>query len=194
MRKSIPNYDKLVILCGDDRASGVQVTLGKDIRDKRPLTTESESIETNDTNDVTMDSLQETRNGNDQDVMSPEVRIVEEARAKRSKKSKDETEFEAIKSASVNIGDCFKESTTKIVDAFRESTVAYEKAHQKLPISEAEIWKLLENLQIDSHLFNRVYLYLLDNPERVRAVLGCPKNRQKDLLIEMVFGSVGSSR
>lgn len=73
-----------------------------------------------------------------------------------------------------------------MLKGLRECTVVYNKVQQKLPISEAEIWKLLEDLKIEAPMFNRIYLYLVDHPQRIRAVLGCPKDKQKDLLFEMV--------
>ncbi|KAI9122552.1 hypothetical protein K1719_006392 [Acacia pycnantha] len=78
-----------------------------------------------------------------------------------------------------------------IVGALREGNAIYEKVKQKLPIHEAEIWKLLGDLKIERQLFTRVYLYLLDNPERIRAVIGCPLDKRKELLLEMVFGPIG---
>lgn len=75
----------------------------------------------------------------------------------------------------------------------KEAPVKKE-VQQKLPISEAEIWKLLEDFKIEATLFNRLYLHLVDNPHRVRALLGCPKNNQKDVLLEMASGLVAPPR
>lgn len=68
------------------------------------------------------------------------------------------------------------------------------KVQQNLPISEAEIWKLLEDFKIEASLLNRLYLHLVDNPHRVRALLRCPKDNQKDLLLEMASGLVAPPR
>ena len=183
MRKPIANYDKMMILCGDDRATGENAETAKDIRRKKSPTRESESIEINDIN---LESFQDTFEvGNNNDVSSPEIQSTrnQESKTKRSKKCKDESEVEGIKVA-----------LQDIAEALRESTAAYERVQQKLPISEAEIWKLLEDLTIESHLFSRAYLYLLDHPERIRAVIGCPEEKRKELLLEMVCGPNGPSR
>ncbi|KAI9112768.1 hypothetical protein K1719_016271 [Acacia pycnantha] len=69
MGKSIHNYDKLMIVCGGDRASGQHSETSKDMRNKRKqLPGESESIETIG---VTFESAQEV--GNENEVTSPEV-------------------------------------------------------------------------------------------------------------------------
>ncbi|KAI9108505.1 hypothetical protein K1719_020389 [Acacia pycnantha] len=142
MGKSIHNYDKLMIVCGGDRATGQHSETSKDIRKKRSPLGESESIET----------------------------IEDE-------------EVEGIKVALQDID-----------GALREGNAIYDKVKQKLPIPEAEIWKLLENLKIERQFFSQVYLYLLDNPERIRAVIGCHLDKRKELLLEMVFGSIDPSR
>lgn len=185
MTKPIDHFDKLVLLCGNDRAVGEHGENHSDIRQKRPLGVESESLGT--TEEVTLESIHETNN--DHEVTSPEVQIVQEPRAKRSRKSRDDAEIEGIKSALANIADAFRESTAVHEKAFRESTAAYEKIHQKLPISEEDVWKLLEELQVDNHLLTRTYVYLLENPDKLRALLGCPKNRQKNFLTEIMFNS-----
>ncbi|KAI9108531.1 hypothetical protein K1719_020415 [Acacia pycnantha] len=180
MGKSIHNYDKLMIVCGGDRASGQHSETSKDMRNKRKqLPGESESIETIG---VTFESAQEV--GNENEVTSPEVQDTrsQDVKSKRAKRSKDE-EVEGIKVA-----------LQDIAGALREGNATYEKVKQKLPIPEADIWKLLEDLKIERQFFNRVYLYLLDNPERIRAVIGCPLDKRKELLLEMVFGSIGPSR
>ncbi|CAH9077525.1 unnamed protein product [Cuscuta europaea] len=178
MRKPIANYDKMVIICGEDRAYGGMSETGEDIRNDKSFG--ADSIETSD-------SLQE--GVNDVDVTSPQIRVRDEPKSKRPKKSKDNVEDGGVTAALMTIAEAFKDSTS----ALRESTLAYEKSHQKLPISEVELWKLLEDLHIENHLINRAYLYLLNNPDMIKGLIGCPKNKQKELLIEMVFGPPAST-
>ncbi|AES99968.1 Myb/SANT-like DNA-binding domain protein [Medicago truncatula] len=190
MNKPFANYDKLVIACGDERATGGKVMNDEDIRQNHPLNRESESIGTSD--QVTLESLQE--GGNEQDVTSPEVQIPPEPRAKRSRKSRDEDEVEGIKAALLNVADAFRESTASHDKYFKDSIAAYEKANLKLPISEEEVFKLLEELQVDSHMIIRAYSYLLEFPEKVRALLGLPKHLRKSFLLESMVGQGYSSR
>ncbi|CAH9095168.1 unnamed protein product [Cuscuta europaea] len=168
----------MVIICGEDRAYGGMSETGEDIRNDKSFG--ADSIETSD-------SLQE--GVNDVDVTSPQIRVRDEPKSKRPKKSKDKVEDGGVTAALMTIAEAFKDSTS----ALRESTLAYEKSHQKLPISEVELWKLLEDLHIENHLINRAYLYLLNNPDMIKGLIGCPKNKQKELLIEMVFGPPAST-
>ncbi|KAI9073954.1 hypothetical protein K1719_044080 [Acacia pycnantha] len=131
-------------------ADGQHSETSKDIRNKRSLPGESESIKTIE---VTFKSAQE------------------------------DGEVEGIKVA-----------LQDIAGALREVMLLIEKVKQKLPIPKAEILKLLEDLKIERQLFTRVYLYLLGNPKRIRVVIGCPLDKRKELLLEMVFGPISPSR
>ena len=104
MGKPSHNYDKLMILCGEDRATGQHSESSKDIRNKRPLPGESESIETIE---VTFESAQEV--GNENEVTSPEVQDTrnQDVKSKRAKRSKDE-EVEGIKVALQDIARALK--------------------------------------------------------------------------------------
>ncbi|XP_061369350.1 uncharacterized protein LOC133312199 [Gastrolobium bilobum] len=62
MEKSIHNYDKLMIVCRGDKAIGQHAEIAKDIRNKRSLPGESESIETIE---LTFKSAQEVGNENE---------------------------------------------------------------------------------------------------------------------------------
>ncbi|KAF7824796.1 proline-rich receptor-like protein kinase PERK8 [Senna tora] len=87
-----------------------------------------------------------------------------------------------------------KEALLEIAQAIREWNAMYEKVNQKLPISEAEVWKLLEDLKIEDQLFNYCYLYLIDHPNMVGGLIGCPNDKRKELLLLMVFGSSNPPR
>ena len=100
-----------MIFCGEDRATGEHAEAAKDITNKRTLPSKSKSIETNEVN---MDSVQDTFEvGNDNEVTSPEAPVSrsQEPKAKRSRKSKDENEDEGIKMALRDIAGALREST-----------------------------------------------------------------------------------
>jgi hypothetical protein len=166
----------LVIACGDERATGGMVINDEDTRQNIPLIM-SQSPSSG--------WLQE--GGNEQDVTSLEVQIPQEPIAKRSRKSRDEDEVEGIKAALLNVADAFRESNVSHDKYFKDNIAAYEKANVKLPISEEEVVKLIEEFQVDSHMIIRAYSYLLEFPEKVRALLELPKHVWKSFLLESMF-------
>lgn len=177
MRKPIPNYDKMMLLCGEDRATGEHAETAREIRNKRAIYGDSTSF---DASEFNSDSIQDTL-GVGIEVTSPEVPEASRSqgpKSKRPRKSRDETESEGVVAV-----------LQDLVGAIRESTLAYERVKQKTPIPESEIWKMLEDLHIEARLMNRVYLYLLNHPECIRGVIGCPQDKRKSLLLEMVFGT-----
>ncbi|KAH1097089.1 hypothetical protein J1N35_014010 [Gossypium stocksii] len=42
-----------------------------------------------------------------------------------------------------------------------------------------EIWNILEEIGIDSQATTISYLYFIENPEKVRAIFGCPLEKRK---------------
>ncbi|GLT95453.1 hypothetical protein SLE2022_131340 [Rubroshorea leprosula] len=57
------------------------------------------------------------------------------------------------------------------------------------PLLEAEVWNMLEDLGLNSDQITTTYLYLLEHPDKLRAVLGCPLGRRLDIVMRVVFGT-----
>ncbi|XP_058727183.1 uncharacterized protein LOC131598617 [Vicia villosa] len=102
--------------------------------------------------------------------------------------------IEGIKSALLTIADAFRESTASHDKYFKESVSAYERANIKLPIPEADVWKLLQEMQVERHMLTPAYTYLLEYPEKVRALLGLPEDIRKNYLVDLMFGQGRPSR
>ncbi|OMO63884.1 hypothetical protein COLO4_32183 [Corchorus olitorius] len=108
-------------------------------------------------------------------MRSPEIRsratsdVPSGSVSKKSKKSKDDKD-----------GDLIREGLELVANALVAGNAIYEKVNTRFdPISEEEIWKLLENIGIDEECISTAYLYFIDKPEKVRAVLGCPWEKRK---------------
>ncbi|KAM7250435.1 hypothetical protein ACFE04_022318 [Oxalis oulophora] len=82
----------------------------------------------------------------------------------------------------------FTKSIEKIVDVFEKCTTKLVKCHQKYPIPEDAIWKQLEDLGIAEDKLPMVYYHFVQNPDALRALLGCPFERRKSMLKHLVPG------
>lgn len=83
-----------------------------------------------------------------------------------------------------DIADTIREAA----DQLREGTEMFKNTYQRLPIDEGEVYKLLEGLGIASEHLLDAYLFLVKHPAMVRAVLGCPPEERKELVMHMVSG------
>ncbi|OMO72766.1 hypothetical protein CCACVL1_17605 [Corchorus capsularis] len=193
--KVVPNYDKMVILHGNDRATGEHSETASELRRKRSNSGTSDefrdSIDDIDNlvsqNEVTLENTDAAGDDFIDFMTSPEIRsratsdVPSGSVSKKSKKSKDDKD-----------GDLIREGLELVANALVAGNAIYEKVNTRFdPISEEEIWKLLENIGIDEECISTAYLYFIDKPEKVRAVLGCPWEKRKQLVEKLVFGSSG---
>ncbi|KAF7810418.1 putative nuclease HARBI1 isoform X1 [Senna tora] len=177
MRKPIAHYDKMMVIYGNDRATGQVSTTAKEKR-KRPLIEETESLDT-------IDASSEMGNqdlGDDNAVTSPAVQIVQDLGENSSKKNKNTNKCDK---ETERVGKALED----IAQAIKDGNTIFEKVMQKNPISEAEVWKLLKDLNIDAQLIGSVYLYLVENPHKLRALIGLPNENRKAFLLQIVFAS-----
>ncbi|KAF3961295.1 hypothetical protein CMV_014069 [Castanea mollissima] len=70
--------------------------------------------------------------------------------------------------------------------ALREGNLIFERSLARLPIHEQEVFYLLDEIGFDSILRTRVYLYLIKNPDMLRAFIGYPVEERKELLFTMM--------
>ena len=73
--------------------------------------------------------------------------------------------------------------------AMREGNLIIERSLARLPIPEQDVFHLLDEIGIDSRLRMRAYLYLIKNPDMLRAFVGYPVEERKELLFTMMSGS-----
>ncbi|GLU16999.1 hypothetical protein SLE2022_333980 [Rubroshorea leprosula] len=60
-----------------------------------------------------------------------------------------------------------------IQEAINNVARALSEGNSRPPLSETEVWHMLEDLGLNSDHITSAYLYLFEHPDKLRAVLGC---------------------
>ena len=68
----------------------------------------------------------------------------------------------------------------------RGGNLIFERSLARLPIPEQGMFHLLDEIGIDSKLRMRAYLFLIKNPDMLRAFIGYPVEERKELLFTMM--------
>ena len=103
------------------------------------------------------------------------------SKAKKRKASKNE-EMEQIMGAIQGVALAMREGNS----ALRERNLIFERSLARLPIPEQDMFHLLDEIGINSRLRMRAYLYLIKNPDMLRAFIGYPMEEHKELLFTMM--------
>ncbi|GLT99856.1 hypothetical protein SLE2022_172680 [Rubroshorea leprosula] len=74
-----------------------------------------------------------------------------------------------------------------IQEAINNVARALSEGNSRPPLSEAEVWNMLEDLELNSDQITTAYLYLLEHLDKLRAILGCPPGRRLDIVMRVVF-------
>ena len=86
-----------------------------------------------------------------------------------------------------------KEAILDVAQAMREGNAMYGRAKHSLPVTEEQVWALVEGLNFEELMLSDAYLHLIPNPGKLRAVLGCPWEKRKQMITRLVFGNSGPS-
>ena len=70
--------------------------------------------------------------------------------------------------------------------ALREGNLIFERSLAHLPIPKQDVFRLLDEIWIDSRLRMRAYLYLIKNLDMLRTFIGYPMEERKELLFTMM--------
>ena len=123
-------------------------------------------------NEVTLESCDNVGDNNVGEASS---------KAKKRKASKNE-EMEQIMGAIQGVALAMREGNS----ALRERNLIFERSLARLPIPEQDMFHLLDEIGINSRLRMRAYLYLIKNPDMLRAFIGYPMEEHKELLFTMM--------
>ncbi|KAJ3676608.1 hypothetical protein LUZ60_004020 [Juncus effusus] len=172
MNKPVPHYEKLSLLYFQNKENN-----NTEQRDKRVLDNSSEDNQLEAIN-LTFEGLDGINNNN---PLEDESCSTRKQRAKKVKVNKDYNNIMIL-----------KEGMDRIVEAINKCTVEIVKSRERLPIPEGQMWDLLVELGFEESVISTVYIFLIERPHMVAALLGCPVERRKDLLIQMAFGNSSS--
>ncbi|GAV78975.1 LOW QUALITY PROTEIN: Myb_DNA-bind_3 domain-containing protein, partial [Cephalotus follicularis] len=187
MTTPIGNFDKLVELFAKDRATAI----AESAKEKRQRWANSSSKEGLDTindinhlvsqNEVTLENFEQL-NDNIQELLSSfmpsrlQSQSIGSSKGKKRKNSNDgDYEVEIVNDAMM-----------EIARAIREENVVLEKS-QPRQYSEEELFAELVNIDVEPHLLTKSYIYLVRNPDIMRAFFGCPISMRKQVLMEMMY-------
>ncbi|GKE12732.1 Myb/SANT-like domain-containing protein, partial [Tanacetum coccineum] len=178
--KPIRHYNEMLELFAKDRATGEGAVTAKE-RNNR--------IKQNEQTTETIDELDETdqlfenndtglENFNDCD----DVQVTSEVKAptkitpksKKRKLEEDDVFISKITSSLDNISSAIDRST-KVMENSRPHVY-----------SEAEIYKVLELMGLERHEIPSAYLFLVDNPDKTRALFGAPNEMRLTILATMM--------
>ncbi|KAJ3688528.1 hypothetical protein LUZ61_017692 [Rhynchospora tenuis] len=178
--KPIPNYHNLCILYGADRATLEEAETAREMRDR--IRSEQEESRTNTIEEI------------DHMVLNDEVRLegydtppnVEGRKGAKRKLTLAE-EVTAVKKSFQTAADAIAKAAADMVKI--QAAADTVKSQEKSPVSKSEIWKLLEELDLNMVELHKAYIFLIKNPEMLDGILSCPSSdlsERKDLLFEMM--------
>ena len=94
------------------------------------------------------------------------------SKVKKRKTSKDEKDIEQVM---VAIQD--------VASTIRKGNLTFERTCARLLILEEQVFRLVDDIGITPRLQTPAYLYLVRNPDMLRALIGVPMERRKELLL-----------
>ena len=190
MTKLVAHYDKMAVLYGKDRAIEEHAETASELRKRLHTSIDLEHVDSIDdidkmfnTNEVTIDAANSCHDDTQtMSVGSTEVwsKNKEKMPTKKSKKSK---------AGSKNEGEFIGDAILSVADALREGNNAYLKVKLPTSMREDEVWQFVQDLGIEDDDMEKTYAFLLDKPDKLKALLGVPEERRRSLLMFYMHGS-----
>ncbi|CAH9147553.1 unnamed protein product [Cuscuta epithymum] len=197
--KQMRNFHKLCLLFAKDRADGLLAETAAEMRKRKNAFNEESEVYTSLDNIDDLDSILESdvnvenpftsqqsghRNtaqgvptqNEEETVRSHSISHDKASSKGKAKKKKAKVDGEVV---------LLKEGLDNVAQAITTSTSELVKA-TTLPISESEVWNLLVDLNIAAEHRNACYLFLVQKPDMLRALLGCPVESRSSLLHDMM--------
>ncbi|XP_028785416.1 uncharacterized protein At2g29880-like [Neltuma alba] len=171
-----PNYNKMIILYGNNRASGEGTHTIGEMRKRHHSINEEDFLDTgNNTEDV---ASQHNINMEHFEILDNSVNqdnSLEVASASSKKKQKVNSNKEKDSELSE-----IKDVMSEIAQAIREST-------RKIPqVSGEEVWNMIKDCGVSTTYIAKIYKALMGDDGLLRTFVECPLVGRKDLLMEIM--------
>ncbi|KAH7672088.1 hypothetical protein IHE45_09G030500 [Dioscorea alata] len=191
MNKRVRNYEKLVQLYRQDRATGGQAETASEMRQRRrnERNASANTIDEIDLlvsqNTVNLENLGENPNtgvhdDEGEDEASPmatnqqsQTEAPSSSRPKKSKRmNNDDDNCDKISTAIETVANAILQSTNILVQA---STTE--------PTKDYDVWGLLTDLGISQPILGKAYRFLIKDSELLEGLIKCPTEHRKSLLL-----------
>ncbi|XP_071694010.1 uncharacterized protein [Rutidosis leptorrhynchoides] len=181
-KKVIHHYEDLLLLFSKDRATGAAAATAKERthqQNKEPITETIDEIDQFvETNDIGLENFVTLDEENSPLTTPPSngnLPTKSKSKKRKQKKLEEEEEF-----ASKLLG-----TMNNVADAIDRSTKVMESSRPHV-YSEGEIYRELELMGLEDDDTENAYLFLVDRPDKVRALFGCPIHKRISMLAKMM--------
>ncbi|KAH7677205.1 Cytochrome c/b562 domain-containing protein [Dioscorea alata] len=197
MNKSIRNYNKLVQLYGQDRATGQHAETASEMRRKISQNSTNRSGGPHSGNTIDdIDFMVSQNTANIENLGENEIEFAEEAsleaprssKSKKAKRSDSHDDVTVLSTGMDSVSNAIAQSTTAIVQVSNTVLGVTTQILNKLgpnpdSIKASDVWATLMNLGFSQPFLNQAYLFLMKDPKMLEAIMGCPDKHRKSLLL-----------
>ena len=184
MSTPILNYERLVILYGNDRATGDHAETASELRKRKATIVDEDFMNTVEgidhlisQNEVTLEDCTALAN-DDVDVEVPsQIPSTGGCNRKVKKAKKSEGGFDKIYSTMNNVAEAPREMNQSMHE------------NSKPLILDEELWSLLQELEFDPSLMSTIFYKLMSDRIMLRTILRCPMHLKKQVIMQLAFGS-----
>ncbi|KAJ0975530.1 hypothetical protein J5N97_017495 [Dioscorea zingiberensis] len=195
MNKSVRNYDKLVQLYGQDRATGQHAETASEIRQRRDQNTVDTPSHGNTIDEIDLLVSQNTTNLEDlgenavEDETLPtnqqsQSNIPSSSKSKKSKGYDTHDDISMFSTSLDKLASVMMQSTNAMIEASHINTnILAASFGNKDPSKGVDVWAMLTELGIPQPFLGEAYRFLIEQPKKLEGLIRCPNEHRKDLLL-----------
>ncbi|XP_028768048.1 uncharacterized protein At2g29880-like [Neltuma alba] len=178
-----PNYDKMVTLYGNDRASGEGTHTTGEMRKRRHSINEDDFIDTFNNTDniasqhnVNIEHFEALDNSINQDTSIGVTSGSSKKKQKGNSNREKDSELDGIKDVMSEVAQAMKDANQIMRDTVR-----------KLPqFSGEQVWNMVKECGVATIYIAKIYKALMSNDGLLRTFAECPFVGRKDLVMEII--------
>ncbi|XP_039123465.1 uncharacterized protein LOC120260088 [Dioscorea cayenensis subsp. rotundata] len=191
MTKRVRNYEKLVQLYGQNRATGVQAETASEMRRRRrnKINSSENTIDEIDLlvsqNTVNLENLGENSNTVVQESEGEDEASPMATNQQSQTQAPSSSRHKKRKEMNNDDDNCDKVGTTieKVADAILQSTNILVQASATNPTKDYNIWGMLKDLGISHPILRKAYRFLIKDSKLLDGLIRCPIEERKSLLL-----------